>query len=180
MPPRDPLPRTPRSDSSRSRSTSVWHAANAGISRDRSSARSSVEWSAYAPCSEPCLGEGFDSLLDEREELIGHRAVHDAVVEGDREIRTRADGDRVFPVRTGQHARPLLDGPDAHDRHLRLADDRRPHEGAEDARVRDGEGTTLHFRRIELLESRTIREIIQRARDPGEREVVGVSDDRFY
>src|SRR5512146_580349 len=131
MPLPDQLPRIPRSDSSRSRSTRVWHEANAGISRDRSLARSNVEWSAYAPCSEPCLREGFDSLLDEREELIGYRAIHDTVVERKREIRARADGDRVFPVRSGQHARPLLDGPDAHDRHLRLADAGGPYERSE-------------------------------------------------
>ena len=60
---------------------------------------------------------------------------------------------------------------------LRLVDDRRADERAEHARVGDRERPVLDFVRIEPLGARAIGEIVERARETGEREVVGVLDD---
>ena len=68
--------------------------------------------------------------------------------------------------------------PTPEDRDLRLADDRRAHERAEDAGIGDRERAVLHFARIELLRARALGEIVERPREPGQREVVGVLDDR--
>ena len=48
--------------------------------------------------SDPRLGKALQRLLDEREELVGDRAVDDAVIERDREVGAGADGDRVLAV----------------------------------------------------------------------------------
>src|SRR5687768_13932138 len=96
------------------------------LARDASSvpvrARSFAAWRARATCSEPLFGKGFDPALHVREELVGHRAIDDAVVERNREVRTRPDGDGVFAVGAGDDLRTLLDGADAENANLGLAD----------------------------------------------------------
>src|SRR4051812_22893524 len=101
--------------------------------------------------SEHRLGEGFQTLLDRRHEAVGVRTVDDAVVEREREIRTRANADRVFAVGAGHDLDPLLQRADAENADLRLVDDRGSDHRAEYTRVRDGEGSVLHFARVETF-----------------------------
>ena len=52
-----------------------------------------------------------------------------------------------------------------------------PSEGAEHAGIRDRERRALHFLRLQPLVARAIGEIVERAREAGEREIVGILDD---
>ena len=78
--------------------------------------------------SDSVLGIFLESLLHVREELVGDRSVDDAVIERNREIRARADGDGILAICARDHLRALLDGADSKNRDLRLVDDRRTHE----------------------------------------------------
>ena len=73
--------------------------------------RSSELQNLFGPVLEHGLGFGG--------ELIGQRAVDQAVIERQREIALRADGDGIV-----DDHRHFLDRSDAQDRHLRLIDDR--------------------------------------------------------
>ena len=110
--------------------------------------------------------------LDLRHEAVGVGPVHQAVVEGQREVAHGPDGDGVVA-----HHRPLLDGPDPEDGHLRLVDDRRAEEAAEDAGVRDGEGPALHLLDLELLRARAVGEVVHGAGEAEHVLLVGVVDD---
>ena len=73
--------------------------------------------------------EVLQLLLDVRHELVGDRAVNQPMVEAQRQIRHRADRNRIV-----DDDRALLDRADAEDRDLRLVDDRHAELGAELAR----------------------------------------------
>ena len=100
---------------------------------------------SYAGSGIPVL----DHLLDDLHELVGDRAVDDAVVVADRHVGAQPDRDGVV-----QNDRPLLDRADADDGDLRLADDRHAEQRAEHAGVRDRERSALHVLRLELLLAR--------------------------
>lgn len=88
-----------------------------------------------------------------------------------------ADGDDIFAVRGGDDLGALLDGADAEDGDLRLVDDGRAEEAAEDSRVGDGEGAARHLVGLELLGARTVGEVVGGLREPRDGEVVGALDD---
>ena len=90
----------------------------------------------------------------------------------------RPDAERVVAVLVGDDDRPLLDRADAEDRDLRLRDDRRAEERAEDARVRHGEGAALDLLGLQPLRPRPLREVLRGAREAQDRLLVGVLDDR--
>src|SRR4051794_22820676 len=95
--------------------------------------------------SQHFFGPVFEDLLHLRHELIGQRAIDEAVVKAEREVADAADGYGVV-----DHHRRLIDGTDAHDGSLRLIDDRRAYQGAEAAEIGDGEGPSLDFIGLEL------------------------------
>src|SRR5690349_2898628 len=66
--------------------------------------------------------------------LVGNRAIHDAVVVGQREIHHGAHGDGVV-----DHHGTLLNGSNSQDGYVRLVDYRKPHEPAINAWIGDGE-----------------------------------------
>src|SRR5688500_12488408 len=178
MPRVAPTPRTPNTGNWRAGNTSAACAHARGVSSVPVRARSFAAWRARATSSQPLFRKGFDLALHMREELVGHRPVDNAVVERDGEERAGSDRDPILPVRARDDFRPLLDGPDPQDRNLPLADDRRSHQGAEDARIRDGAGAVLHFPRIELLCPRASRELVEGLRQPDDRQLIVLLDYR--
>src|SRR6185312_4535916 len=111
---------------------------------------------------------GLERFLHVRKVLVGHRAVDDAVIERDREIRARADGDHVLAIGAGHHFGSFFDRTDTQDCDLGLVDDRRSHERAEHARIGDRERAALHFFGAQLLGARAAGEVVERARDARE------------
>ena len=104
-------------------------------------------------------------------------AVHDTVIEGEREHARGADGQHVAAIH-GDDGRLLLDRPHAQDRGLGLVDDRRADDRAEDAGVGDRERALLHFVGTQLLGARPLAEIVDGPRQAEERQLVGVLDHR--
>src|SRR5271165_838278 len=98
----------------------------------------------------------LEELLHFHHELVGDRAIDDAMVVADAEVHHGADGDGVVAVLVGDDHWLLDDAAHAHDRDLRLVDDRHAEFGAENARVGDGERAALHLVRLELLAAGTI------------------------
>ena len=88
----------------------------------------------------------LERVLHVRHELVGDRAVDEAVVVAERQVRHRPDRDRVV-----DDDGPLLDGADAENRDLRLVDDRHAEQRAEHAGVRDRERAAGHLVGLELL-----------------------------
>src|SRR5260221_10714355 len=90
------------------------------------------------------LEDFFAPVFEDRfhllRELVAQRAVDQAMVEGERQVAHRTDGDGVV-----EHHWNLLDGPDAQNGHLRLVDDRRREHAAEAAKVGNGEGPGLNL-----------------------------------
>src|ERR1700754_4506769 len=82
---------------------------------------------------------GFENLLDVGEEAFGVCAVDDPVVEGECEVGHVAYGYHVVTFFGGDDLGALLDGAHAEYGRLRLVDDGRAEESAEDAGVGDGE-----------------------------------------
>ena len=83
------------------------------------------------------------------------------------------------PSGAGDHLRPLLDRAEPEDRRRAERDDRRAHERAEHAGVRDRERARPALPRgFSFLRARALGEVVERAREAGERQVVGVLDDR--
>src|SRR5882762_1931830 len=110
--------------------------------------------------------QGFFHLV---QELVGHRAVHHAMVVAERHVAHRADGDRVV-----DDHRALLDGAETEDADVRLADHRQPEQAAEDAWVGDGERTFLHLFGLQFFRTRALREVIHVALDAENVFLVGV------
>ena len=107
------------------------------------------------------------------EELLGVRAVDDAVVEAQGEVGHRADGQKIVAVRRGHHFGPLLDDADAEDGDLRLVDDRRPEESTEDAWIGNRKRPARHFVGLELLGAGAVRQVVGRAKQLKPDEVAG-------
>ena len=95
------------------------------------------------------------------------------MVEAQRQVRHRPDGDRVV-----DDDGPLLDRADAEDRHLRLVDDRHAELRAELARVRDGERPAVHLLGLELLRARALGDVGDGAAQAEQVLLVGVLDHR--
>src|SRR5947209_15100976 len=119
----------------------------------------------------------LQNLFDVGEEALGVRAVNDAVVEGEGEVGHLADGYHVIALFGGDDTRALLDCADAEDGDLRLVDDGRAEESAEDAGVRDGEGSARDLVGLELLGARALGQVVGGARESGDGEFVGALDD---
>ncbi len=123
-------------------------------------------------------------LLDADEE--GHRflAVDETVIVGQSEAHHRPDLDLA-----ADHHRPFLDLVHAKNAGLRRVEDRRRHQRAVDAAVRDGEGAALQFLDLELAvagaggrrrrcPSRSARSTCDRSRgSPARRDLVGADRD---
>jgi len=80
-----------------------------------------------------------------RQERIRRSAIQNAMVEGQREIDHRADGNRVV-----NDDRSFLYRAHAQDGALRLVDDRRGEQRAGNAVIGDGERPALDFIRLEF------------------------------
>src|SRR6266850_3945095 len=117
---------------------------------------------------ESSLRKCLDGFLYKGQELVGDGAVDDTMIERDGKISTGADRDRILSICAGQNLGPLLDRPDAEDRHLRLIDDRRAHQRPEHSRVRDGERSFLYLLGGKLLGAGAGGKIIERSRDSRE------------
>src|SRR5450755_734508 len=118
----------------------------------------------------------LEELLDFDHELVGHRAIDDAMVVADAEVHHGANGDRIVAVLVGEHYRLLDDSADAQDRNLRLVDDRHAELGAEDSRVGDGERATLHLVGLELFGTGALAKIGDGALQADETALLGVLD----
>src|SRR5262245_29017458 len=116
----------------------------------------------------------FKGLFYESHEAIRVGTVDDAVVERQRKISAGSDRHRILAVIAGHHFDALLQPADTQDSHLRLVDDRRAYHRSEDARVRDRERAILDFARIEALAPGAIREVVERSRKAGQRQVIRV------
>ena len=128
-----------------------------GTSPSRRTSRRTVQpVSSDAPEAYSCDSSNvLDALLDVGHELVGDRAVDQAVIVAERQVAPQADADHVV-----DHHRPLLDRADAEDGHLRLVDDRQAELGAEVAGVGDGEGAAVDFFGVELLRPRPIGDVV--------------------
>src|SRR5687768_5450493 len=125
--------------------------------------------------SDSRLGKPLQRRLHVGHEAVGVGAVDHPMVECEREQSARAYREAVRAVHRDDR-RLLLDGADAENRDLRLVDDRRADHRSENAGVRDRERALLHFVRVELLGSRALAEVVDRAGDAQQRELVGATD----
>src|SRR6266851_4084667 len=91
----------------------------------------------------------FEALLDEAEELAGHHAVDDAMVEAQAHVHHVADGDPVADDDGPAHYR--FRGEDGG---LGLVDDRLRRDRTGRARVVEGERASLYVVGLELLVAR--------------------------
>src|SRR6266404_9363208 len=82
---------------------------------------------------------GFEILLHHCHELVSNGAVNEAVVVTEREVDDGANSDRIVTFFVGDNQGLLGNAPYAHDRRVRLIDDGQSEDGAELARVGDGE-----------------------------------------
>ena len=96
------------------------------------------------------------------------------VAEG--EVGHVANADRVVPEVVLHDDGPLLDHPGAEDRDLRLVDDRRPEEIAEDAHVGDREGAALDVVEVQCLGSGLLGERVRSLGQPHETQSIGVPE----
>ncbi len=76
---------------------------------------------------------GFEQLFDVGEEPLGIRAIDQTMIVREREEGHVPNRDLIVAIRAGDHLRALLNRTDAENGDLRLIDDRRPEEAAEDA-----------------------------------------------
>src|ERR1700743_3501397 len=91
-------------------------------------------------------------------------AVHDAVIDGQRDIASRPDHHAIAPASL-HHYGPLLELPDPQDGRLRLVDDDGcGNEAAADAVVRNRESTTPNIRGNEPPLPSTGNEVVQTLR----------------
>src|SRR5215472_6679514 len=89
----------------------------------------------------------------------------------------RADGDRVVAIFIGNDERHFRDPADAHDRRVRLIDDRQAEDGPELAGVGDGERRALDVFGFESLVASALAEIGDAALQAEKVEIAGVFQD---
>src|SRR5579883_2285536 len=117
---------------------------------------------------------GFlDALLDADEERHGLAAVDDAVVVGKREVHHRTCLDLV-----ADHHRAHLDLVHAQDRRLRRVEDRRRHQRAVNAAIRDRERAAREILDGELAVARLAAELADPLPDICEPHLIRVADHR--
>src|SRR4051812_44774983 len=136
----------------------------------RSALGTSVRWMVSAlDISDRHIRVALEVLLEVCKELVSVGAIDDPMIEREREIGARADGDRIFAVRAGDHLGTFLDRSEAQDRGGAQWNDRRAHERAEHTGVGDGERRALHFFGLESLRSGAFGQIVERLGQPGQR-----------
>ena len=113
----------------------------------------------------------LEVVLQVGQELIGGRAVDQPVIEAHRKIAAQADADHVV-----DHHRPLLDGADRENGHLRLVDDRQAELRAVAAGVGERDGAAVHFVGAELLRAGAIGDVLDGAGDAEQALLGGVLD----
>src|ERR1700722_8937012 len=133
--------------------------------------RSSADLSAdfFAPV--------FQSLFYKGHELVGHRAIDDAMVVTQREVNDGTNCDGICTVFVGDHEGLLGDTADAHDGDVRLVDDGQAKYGAELAGIGDGEGCAFDVGRHELLGTSAFAQVGDTALQSEEVEFVGILED---
>src|ERR1700687_2794019 len=97
-----------------------------------SSPGDSIQYTATADWLQNLFAPVFEDRLHFGGELVGQRAVDQAVIEGQGEVAHRADGDGIV-----DHHRLLFDAAHAQDGYLRLVDHGRREDAAEAAEVGD-------------------------------------------
>src|SRR5690606_22037078 len=95
------------------------------------------------------------------------------MIESERDEPSAPRHDCIVSELISDHYGPLLDATDTEDRHLRLINDREADDGAEDARVGNGEGATLHLLRCQLLPPSSLRQVIDPIRHAHQRQLIG-------
>lgn len=124
------------------------------------------------------FGPVFEVGLEVGHELARVGTIDDAVVEAERETLDGADGDGVVAVLVREDFGFLVEASDAENRALRLVDDRRAELLAEDAGVREGEGSTGDLVGRELLAAGAFGDIDDRAGNTEEVFLLRLLDDR--
>src|SRR5947209_7337073 len=84
-------------------------------------------------------------LLNIGKKLFRIGAIDDPMIEAEREIRHMAYGYVILTIGCGQNHRPFFNLAHAKDRNLRLIDDRRAEQSAEDAGIRNRECAAGNF-----------------------------------
>src|SRR5579862_8268780 len=133
---------------------SVWSRSTQTVSRPSCAARRAA---TYPPGPPPMMTTSvnehargvLDQLLDPDQEEHGLLAVDEAMIVRERDVHHRADHDL-----TVERDRAVLDFVQSENAGLRVVEDRRRDEGAEDSAVRDREGSTCQVIQRELPISR--------------------------
>src|SRR4030095_15258605 len=136
----------------------------------------------YFPWNIDLQGEAaaLKILLHKGKESLGVRSVDDTMIIRESEVSHLPDGDVVVAFGGCEDLRTLFDRPDAEDRDLRLIDDRCSEQSAEHAGARYCECSAGDFVRVELLQSRAIREIIRCEGEARGRKSGRLFDDRQH
>ena len=117
---------------------------------------------------------GFEILFHLRHELVGDRAVDEAMVVAESEVDDGADGDGVGAIFVGDDHGLLGDAANAHDGRVGLVDDGESEDGAELAGVRDGEGGPFDVVGFEFFGASAFAEIGDSALQAEEVEISGI------
>src|SRR5512138_2161895 len=111
----------------------------------------------------------FQCLFYLCQEPVGGGAVENAMVEHEREIYHRADGDRVV-----DYYHPLLQRADPKDTALRLVDDRECKQRPTDAVIGKSERPALDVVWLQLFRACPVCQVVDRARHRQQGQIVGV------
>ena len=130
-------------------------------------------WLRRAPddraTSHQLSSKSWSRIFQRLQESSAIGAVNQTMVVAEGEVAHRPHGDHVV-----DDDNALVDAADGEDGHLRLIDDRQSEQRAEDAGVGDGERPALHFLGLELLGSRAVGQILNRAGELEEIQLVGL------
>src|ERR1700745_109146 len=119
------------------------------------------------------FGPVFQRVFYLVQELVGHSAVHYAVIVAQCDVAHGADGDGIV-----DDYRALFDGAKAENADVGLADDRQSEQAAENSWIGYGKGSFLHFFRTQLLSARALGQVVHVALDAENVLFVGVLDHR--
>src|SRR5271167_3440822 len=120
---------------------------------------------------------GFQVLLHQGHELVGDRAVDQAVVVTEREVNDGANGDGIVAFLVGDDQGLLGDAAYAHDGGVGLIDDGQSEDGAELAGVGDRESGAINIFGLELFAAGALAEVGDTALQAQEVEVAGILED---
>src|SRR5262249_34998900 len=124
------------------------------------------------------LVPSFQMLRNRAQELVGHSTIDDTVIVAERDVADGSNRNGIAAAGIGHDNWHLLDRANAHDRYLRLEDDRQAEHLTELAGVGDGEGSTLYVVGQELLRAGSIAEIADGSLQSEEALFFRVLDDR--